>query len=238
MQYGFSLNPHEILGIGEEASLEELRNAYHEKAKRYHPDRGGDAWAFRLVCRAYEILGTARVAGRAATETVRPAPGPDPTPTPKARPATGSANAKSEWTRTGIRDAVDHPSKLVDVETFLLRYAITDPMQILFGTTEDRVLSCNLNVSWPSKAHAPNWREDDDSPVLALVSNIFAPLARKTRAIGSQAQVENGRFHGWLSYPSEKKVKEALQYLHKAFLAKGLGIEQWTREMIVPREDS
>ena len=236
MQYGFSLNPHEILGIGEQASLQELRDAYREKAKRYHPDRGGDAWAFRLVSRAYEILSTARVAERAVTEVVRPAPATQASPV---RPTTNtSAGVQPDRTRAGLRDTVDNPTKLVDVEMFLLRYAITDPMQFLLESAQDRTLSCNLNVSWPGKAQAANWNEHDNAPILALISKAFAPLARKTRAIGSQAQVENGRFIGWLSYPTEAKVKDALKQLHQAFLAQGLGIDQWTREMIVPREDS
>ena len=235
MQYAFSLDPLEILGLSDKASLQELRDAYREKAKHYHPDRGGDAWAFRLVSKAYEILCTARVAGHAATENAAP---PAPREPPLRPTSTNAADLPSERTRTGIRDTVDHPSKLVDVEMFLLRYAITDPMQILLGTSEDRTLSCNLNVSWPGKAHARNWVADNEEFILGLVLKAFAPLAKKTRAIGSQSQSENGRFSGWLSYPNEEKVKDALQYLHKAFRAQGLGIDQWTREMILPREDS
>ena len=233
MQYAFSLDPFEILGISENASLQELRDAYRGKAKLYHPDRGGDAWAFRLVCRAYEILGTARVAGHAASENLRPTP-----VAPVRPPTTHSANVQSEKTRTGIRDIVDHPSKLVDVEMLILRYAITDPMQLLMGSSEDRTLSCNLNVSWPGKTHALSSLADNEEFILALVVKAFTPLAKKTRAIGSKFQSANGRFSGWLSYPNEAKIKEALIDLHKSFLAYGLGINQSTREMLLPREDS
>ena len=120
----------------------------------------------------------------------------------------------------------------------MLRYAITDPMQIFAGSAEDRTLSCNLNVSWPGKAHAPSGDAETDEPILAMIAKAFDPLAKKTRAIGSQSQVEDGRFSGWLSYATEAKVKEALLVLHKAFRAQGLGIDQWTREMSLPRDDS
>lgn len=153
-------------------------------------------------------------------------------------PTAGSAASRPERTRPGIRDTVDNPAKLVEVELFVLRYMITDPMQIFSGSAEDRTLSCNLNISWPGKSHAPSWDADTDEPILALIAKAFEPLAKKTKAIGSQSQVENGRFSGWLSYATEAKVKDALLVLHKAFRAQGLGIDQWTREMSLPRDDS
>jgi hypothetical protein len=52
----FSLDPRIILGVGPGASPDELREAYHAKSKKHHPDVGGDEWAFRLVARAYEVL--------------------------------------------------------------------------------------------------------------------------------------------------------------------------------------
>ncbi|MBX6312204.1 MAG: J domain-containing protein, partial [Isosphaeraceae bacterium] len=69
MQYGFSIDPAEVLGVAPNASLQEIREAYRAKAKRYHPDVSGDAWAFRIINRSYEILSTARVAGRASADS-------------------------------------------------------------------------------------------------------------------------------------------------------------------------
>ncbi len=50
------MDPYKILGIDSNASIEEIRRAYRDKAKKYHPDRGGDAWAFQQVQQAYEML--------------------------------------------------------------------------------------------------------------------------------------------------------------------------------------
>ena len=56
--HSFSLDPRTILGVGPDASLDEIRNAYRAKSKKHHPDMGGDEWAFRMVTRAYEVLKT------------------------------------------------------------------------------------------------------------------------------------------------------------------------------------
>lgn len=67
--HSFSLDPRMVLGVGPEASLEEIHDAYRAKSKKHHPDCGGDEWAFRMVTRAYEVLKTT------ATATAGPMPG-------------------------------------------------------------------------------------------------------------------------------------------------------------------
>jgi len=49
-------DPYVILGIDKTATRDQIDAAYREKAKKYHPDVGGDAWAFRLVQQAYDLL--------------------------------------------------------------------------------------------------------------------------------------------------------------------------------------
>jgi hypothetical protein len=56
--HSFSLDPRTVLGVGPDASLDEIRDAYRAKSKKHHPDLGGDEWAFRMVTRAYEVLKT------------------------------------------------------------------------------------------------------------------------------------------------------------------------------------
>lgn len=50
------MNPYEILGVTPEATTETIKAAYREKAKRHHPDVGGDPEAFDAIQKAYEIL--------------------------------------------------------------------------------------------------------------------------------------------------------------------------------------
>jgi DnaJ domain len=56
--HSFSLDPRTVLGVGPDASLDEIHDAYRVKSKKHHPDVGGDEWAFRMVMRAYEVLKT------------------------------------------------------------------------------------------------------------------------------------------------------------------------------------
>jgi hypothetical protein len=56
--HSFSLDPRTVLGVRPDASPDEIRDAYHAKSKKHHPDLGGDEWAFRMVARAYEVLKT------------------------------------------------------------------------------------------------------------------------------------------------------------------------------------
>ncbi|WP_456369853.1 DnaJ C-terminal domain-containing protein [Thermodesulfatator atlanticus] len=51
-----AFDPYQILGISPEAGLDEIKRAFREKARLYHPDRGGEERLFRELKRSYEIL--------------------------------------------------------------------------------------------------------------------------------------------------------------------------------------
>ena len=96
MTISFQFDPYEVLGVGPSASLQEIRDAYRARSKVYHPDVGGNPWAFRVLARSYETLSEARVASRAREEVGRGsatsaevAPRVEPTPAPAAHAATG-----------------------------------------------------------------------------------------------------------------------------------------------------
>lgn len=45
-----------VLGVGPDATQDEIKRAYRRKARELHPDTGGDEEAFKQVTRAYQIL--------------------------------------------------------------------------------------------------------------------------------------------------------------------------------------
>lgn len=49
-------NLYDVLGVDKDANNEEIRDAYHKKAKEHHPDKGGDAMIFASVSFAYKVL--------------------------------------------------------------------------------------------------------------------------------------------------------------------------------------
>jgi curved DNA-binding protein CbpA len=45
-----------VLGVSTDAGPDAVREAYREKVKEVHPDRGGSAESFKRVTEAYEAL--------------------------------------------------------------------------------------------------------------------------------------------------------------------------------------
>ena len=235
MTHGFQLDPYSILGVARGASSQEVRDAYREKTKKHHPDRGGDEWAFRVVVRAYEIL------NHAPTQ-VHAAPPPTPRPGASAGPArdrTGprpAAASPNDRVRAGVQDKEVDPDKLVDVEILWFRFEVENLFELVGGAEGDHNLSGAMNIAWPS-ATRPDRPADPaaDAETLRKLDEVFDEMRVKTRVVSSRSRNEGGRFVGWLSYPSGTRAWAAFQTLHEALNARGLGARQWTRDMMIPR---
>lgn len=86
------MDPYKILGLTEDASAEEIQKAYRKRAAKYHPDAGGDAWAFQQVQQAYETILNDRGSGDRAPSQPTPPPPGKKTAAPK-KTATKTAGA-------------------------------------------------------------------------------------------------------------------------------------------------
>ena len=49
-------DPFAILNVNQDASINEIRQVYHELSKIHHPDRGGDSEKFKEIAQAYKTL--------------------------------------------------------------------------------------------------------------------------------------------------------------------------------------
>src|SRR5271170_3629074 len=47
---------YEVLGVGKDASADEIKKAFRRQAVEHHPDRGGDETKFKELNEAYEVL--------------------------------------------------------------------------------------------------------------------------------------------------------------------------------------
>ncbi|CAL8097028.1 unnamed protein product [Orchesella dallaii] len=60
--YTSNQNYYEVLGISKQSSSEEIKRAYYEQSKKYHPDKKeGNQDRFREITSAYEVLGNHRL---------------------------------------------------------------------------------------------------------------------------------------------------------------------------------
>ena len=117
------MDPFKILGISRDATTSEIQSAYRKKARKHHPDTGGDAWAFQQVQQAYETILRSKSADKQtpgneqqkpkppetrakspeqpqrSQSSASPAP-PFPQPTGKDQPSKDEADSKpNHWVR-------------------------------------------------------------------------------------------------------------------------------------------
>jgi hypothetical protein len=227
-QFSFEIDPLKVLGVPANATIEQIRDAYRVKAKRYHPDTGGEDWIFRILSQSYELLCSARVVRAAHFEAAPPRSAPRPRHEPSA-----------ETVHAGIHDKDFVPAHIVAVEHLCVRYLWDDASYLWLGQSvpeEQRFLSCSLNISWPDGAQIdPRAVIPGEEEIVAALGEIFDATIIGTRVINSRARVEDGRFAGWLSYSSFDRSWKALQSLHQSLRRRGLGMRQWSRDLFLPR---
>ena len=242
MSHTFEFEPARVLGVAPGASMEAIRESYRALAKKFHPDHGGEEWAFRLVTRSYELMSRSRLAERIAEED-RSASAKARARSDRPEPVTPAAPANDgETVRAGVRDEVDHPGKLVDAELLLLRLELDDPYAVLTIPQERRNLSCTLTVTWPSAvARGEGGPVAGPSPaaaeVLPIVAACFDEAAGRVPPTSRLDDPGDGYFRGLLVYPTARQASEAFIALRQSLKRRGLGARQWSREILVPKAD-
>jgi hypothetical protein len=238
MRDGPPLDPHEVLDVPPGAAVATIREAFRVRSLRYHPDRGGDAWAFRVVQWAYQTLleRAARIDGASAPPMAATAPPPRPAPPP---PPPAPAGSRWAEPRPGIQDRGLDPALLVEVEMVWVLREADVPLGGLGLPGEDRSLGARLTLQWPDRALAADPRSipDGDRALRALAA-AFEEARERPGVVSASAQsgadAQAGRFDAWLSYRSAGAARDALRHLHVGLRARGLGLNQWTRVLAVP----
>ncbi len=227
-QFSFEIDPMKVLGVSADATMEQIREAYRARAKRYHPDRGGEDWIFRILSQSYELLCSARVVRAAHFEAAPP---------PAA--ARSRREPSSETVHAGLHDKDVDPTRIVAVEHLCVRYLWDEASYMWLGQAvpeEQRFLSCSLNMSWPDGSLLdPHAEIPGAEGILAALAEVFDETIIGTRVINSRSRVDGGRFAGWLSYSSFDRSYKALQTLHQGLRHRGLGLRQWSRDLFLPR---
>jgi hypothetical protein len=232
--FSFEIDPHAVLGVTAEASLEQIREAYRRKSKRYHADVGGEEWAFRVLVQSYEMLSTARVMRATRAEPTARSGRTDNASAPN-RPFEPSA----ETVRGGIHDRDVPAERLVGVEHLCVRYLWDDAAYLWLTqkhADEERFLSCSLNLTWPDQNQArADLKDEEVDDIVANLTEIFDHMVASTQVVTSRCHAEDGQFAGWLSYSSFDRSWKALTCLHDAVRSRDLGLRQWSRDLFIPK---
>jgi hypothetical protein len=121
-------------------------------------------------------------------------------------------------------------------ELLILRFELEATLDLFARSPEDRNLSCSLHASWPVAELADRVLVlPEAAKILKLVGEAFKAKAVRKHALKKKAVVEDGRFEGWVTYPTAVMASEALEAFREALAHDGLQLDKQIREMAIPR---
>lgn len=138
--------------------------------------------------------------------------------------------------RTHEGDSPEAASKIVVAELLILRFEIGGSLDLFASTPESRNLSCSMHIAWPVIGLADvAGTLPDAARTLRKIGEACQSREVRKHALKKQISADDGRFEGWLTYPTAVLASEALEALRLALLADGLTLEKQVREMVIPR---
>jgi DnaJ domain len=265
MNHQFSLDPRSVLGVGPDASLEELDKAYRAKSKKHHPDLGGDEWAFRIVVRSYEILksttgaiGENRTFATAAVPDTRSwngsngtaAGGPSTSHWGWSAAGSDADTTGSDGAGTATDEGAEFPSQsqevspppvdfqTVETELIWIRFAFAGTPEAPLDHEESQTtLSVCMVISWPKAPYVTRAVEFANAPeTLHHVIDSFELLRNQAPTLASRSRIEDGQFVGWLSYPDVVQAMMGYESLKNTLSSHHIQVELRTRDEQIPQE--
>jgi hypothetical protein len=217
MAEGWEFDPYTILGLERGCTPQALRDAYHQKSRKHHPDHGGDDWAFKIVVRAYETLNQVMEREKLVSKS-------------REAPDTGRI-------RAGVHDRGLDPARIVHIEMVWMRYEVGDLFELLADRADDRNLSGSLIIHWPGEDMADRAEKlPNADKILKALNAAFDELRQRTHPTGARSEIDAGRFKATLGYQNGQAAWEAFKLFHVGLKARGLGAKQWTRDVSIPRD--
>ncbi len=190
-----------------------------------------------------------------ASSYFHPHPQPEPAPTPGAFWVNGfepgpearkpgvdpdsTMNLKG-WggaSRSHEGESATEVARIVAVELLILRFELECSLDLFVRNPEDRNLSCSLHITWPVLGLAEQAPTiPGAAKTLKRIGEAFKVRGVRKHALNRRFNVDQGRFEGWLTYPTAVMASEALEAFREALAPSGLEVEKQVREMAIPRQ--
>ena len=102
---------------------------------------------------------------------------------------------------------------------------------------DDATLSVCLVLLWPPQALVECATDFGDAgKVLHALIGLFEELRQRGSVITARSRIEDGRFVGWLSYPSVLAAQDAFFALRETAQTRGLTVKLHTRDERIPMD--